>query len=80
MTKVDAADAYLPLKALAAYSGLSVRTLRSYQVHRGRPMPYYRVGGRVLVRRSEFDAWMRAFRVEQSTSVDAIVADVMAGI
>jgi hypothetical protein len=30
LTSLEAGDAYLPIKALAVYSGLSVRTLRGY--------------------------------------------------
>jgi excisionase family DNA binding protein len=80
VTSVAAPDAYLPLKALAAYSGLSVRTLRSYLVHRSRPLPHYRVGGKILVRRSDFDGWIGTFRIEPASTVDAIVADVLAGL
>jgi excisionase family DNA binding protein len=77
---MPAADAYLPLKMLASYSGLSVRTLRNYLAHRSRPLPHFRVGGKILVRRSDFDAWIRAFRIESASTVDAIVADVLAGL
>src|SRR5258706_4554518 len=52
-----AASEYLPLRALAAYSGLSVRTLRRHLVDRVRPLPCYRIGGKVLVRRSDIDPW-----------------------
>jgi excisionase family DNA binding protein len=55
-------DAYLSLRALARYASLSVRTLRGYLTAKRNPLPCYRPGGKVLVRRSEFDAWMRAFR------------------
>ena len=75
MTEIP--DAYLPLKALAGYSGLSVRTLRGYLTHPSRPLPHYRVGGKVLVKRSEFDVWMRTFRTVEASRVDAIVADVL---
>ena len=58
-----ALDPFLSLRALAAYCGLSVRTLRTYL---DRPpqdaLPCYRVGGKVLVRRSEFDRWLERFR------------------
>jgi len=55
-------EAYLSLRALAHYASLSVRTLRGYITAKRNPLPCYRPGGKVLVRRSEFDAWMRAFR------------------
>jgi hypothetical protein len=35
---------YLSIRGLAAYSSLSVRTLRTYLGHRLRPLPHYRVG------------------------------------
>src|SRR3954466_4352971 len=61
-----AADPYLPLQMLTRYAGLSVRTLRNYLRHPVTPLPHYRVGGRILVRRSEFDEWAVRFRTEGS--------------
>lgn len=56
-------DPFLPLRTLAAYAGLSVRTLRQYlELPPGRALPCYRVGGKILVRRSEFDAWVQQYR------------------
>ena len=72
-------DAYLPLRALAGYSGLSVRTLRGYLSHASSPLPHYRIGGKVLVRRSEFDQWVEGFRVRVQAGVEDIVRDVLAG-
>ena len=60
---MKAQDGYLPLKALAPYSGLSVRTLREYLADRTRPLPHYRVGGKILVRQSDYDAWVAQFKV-----------------
>jgi hypothetical protein len=71
------ADAYLPLKALAAYSGLSVRTLRGYLVHPSRALPHFRVGGKILVKRSEFESWIAAFRGVEPPALHAILADVL---
>jgi hypothetical protein len=58
-------DPYLPLRALATYSGLGVRTLRGY-IDRlpDEALPAYRVGGKILVRRSEYDAWVAQFRAQ----------------
>jgi len=70
-------DAYLPLRALAAYSGLSVRTLRNYLAHPASTMPHYRIGGKILVRRSEFDAWAARFRVKTRAGVDETVRGVL---
>jgi hypothetical protein len=61
-------DGYLSLRALAVYSDMSVRTLRNYLAHASNPIPHYKMDGKILVKRSEFDAWMRSFRVEKSDS------------
>jgi hypothetical protein len=56
-------DPFLPLRALAAYAGLSVRTLRQYlDLPPDQALPCYRVGGKILVRRSQFDAWIAQYR------------------
>lgn len=71
-------DAYLPVKALAVYSGLSVRTLRGYFTHATQPLPFYRVGGRILVRRSEFDTWVQQFRrVQDGSNVETVIDDIV---
>jgi hypothetical protein len=72
-----ALDPFLGLSALAAYSNLSVRKLREYLQAPGHPLPHYRVGGKVLVRVSEFDRWIMAYRGRADTRVDAIVDDVV---
>lgn len=68
---------YLSLQQLAAYSGLSVRTLRGHLSDPLRPLPHYRIGGRVLVKPSEYDTWARAFRVEHTSNLCDIAADLM---
>ena len=68
---------YLSLKALSQYSGLSVRNLRRYLTNAAHPLPHYRVGGKLLVKRSEFDDWMRGFRSAERPRLDGIVADVL---
>ena len=78
--RVQLDDAYLDLKNLSRYAGLGVRTLRGYLAHSARPLPHYRVGGKILVKRSEFDRWIDGFRVAQPESLDALVADVLRGL
>jgi hypothetical protein len=70
-------DPFLSLKALAVYSSLSVRKLRDCLEDPQHPLPCYRVGGKILVRRSEFDSWMAAYRHHGRRDVDAIVSDVL---
>jgi len=79
--KTPTVDAeYLPLRALATYSGLGVRTLRGYLTHPAHPLPAYRIGGKVLVKRAEYDAWAAQFRSAQSTAVDALVGEALRGL
>lgn len=71
------ADPFLDLRALADYSSLSVRKLRDYLADAMHPLPSYRVGGKVLVRRSDFDAWVEPFRHHAGADVGRIVEDVL---
>jgi hypothetical protein len=72
---------FLSLRALAAYGGLSVRKLRDYLEDSSHPLPHFRVGGKILVRRSDFDTWISRFRrVANKPDVDAIVTEVLAGL
>jgi len=43
-----------------------------------RHYPNYRVDGKILIRRSEFDVWIAAYRRVGDTEVDQIVDDVLA--
>jgi hypothetical protein len=65
-------DPFMSLRALAAYSSLSVRTLRSF-IDRlpHEALPCYRLpgGGKLLVRKSEFDAWISAYRSQGRPSL-----------
>ena len=73
-------DPYLPLKALAAYAGMSVRRLRTALTDPAHPLPHYRPGGgKIVVRRSDFDRWMARFRRE-GPDVDRLVSEVLKGI
>jgi hypothetical protein len=69
-------DPFLPLRALANYSGLSVRKLRDYLEDPVNPLPCYQVGGKILVRRSEFDLWISVYRSRGRADVGEIVSDV----
>jgi Helix-turn-helix domain len=72
-----ALDPFLSLRSLAGYSSVSVRKLHDYLADPAHPLPHYRVGGKIVVRRSEFDAWMAAYRRIGRADVAAIVDEVM---
>lgn len=70
-------DRYLTIPELVRYSGLSRSTLeRARQA--ARPLPVYRVGSRVLVKRSEFDAWVKAEQAASSADPVGDLARAMA--
>ncbi len=70
-------DPFLDLRALTTYSGLSRRKLRNYLTDAAHPLPCYRIGGKILVRRSEYDAWAACYRQVGQPAVDRIVTDVL---
>jgi hypothetical protein len=74
------APAYLGLRELVAYSGLSERTLRGCLNDPEFPLPCYRARGRgrVLVKVEEFDVWLSRWRSEGSAraQVDGILAEL----
>ena len=70
-------DPFLSLKALAAYSGLGVRTLRDHLSDLTHPLPCYRIGGKILVRRSEFDAWAAVYRQVGTVELDRLAVEAV---
>jgi len=80
ITVIASLDPYLTLKAAAEYGGVSVRWLRTALTDPVHPLPCYRPGGKggkVLVRRSDFDAWMARFRAVGDADLDAMVREVL---
>lgn len=73
-------DPFLPLKALAAYVGLSVRKLRDLLGDGVHPLPHYRIGGKVVVRRSEYDAWAARYRRLGNEDAARITDEVVAAL
>jgi hypothetical protein len=73
---------WLSLSQLTAYADVSERTLRCRIRHPIGPLPAVQVGGKILVRRAGFDAWLQRNRVQANDSVDihGIVDDLMGGL
>lgn len=44
-----------------------------------RPLPHYRVGGRILIRRSHYDLWVETCRVKQP-DLGTVVDDIVKGL
>ena len=72
------ADPLLDLRALTRYSALSLRTLTRHLRDLEHPLPHYKVWGKILVRRSEFDRWMEGFRRHPPQDVPRLVDEVLA--
>jgi len=69
---------WLGLRELTAYADVSDRTLRAWMHRPDNPLPAVQVGGKILVRRSQFDAWLEQHRIEpiSSLDIDGIVAEM----
>ena len=76
-TAITLKDQYLDLKGLSAYSAVSVGSLRDY-VKTG--MPHFKLKGKILVKRSEFDAWLERYRVNKKQDLNNIVDDVISSL
>jgi hypothetical protein len=68
---------YLDVKALAAYSSLSARTLRKIFSQPDGPAFYRLPGpGKILVKRADFDNWFSQFK-RQPSDLDALINETM---
>ena len=72
---------WLGLRDLTYYAHVSERTIRSWIRSPVNPLPAVKVSGKVLVRRSDFDAFLQRFRIRQleEINIDSIVRDVLKG-
>ena len=75
---------WLDLRGLTMYAAVSERTIREW-LHRSlNPLPAVRVGTKILVRRSTFDAWLEkhplipADSLNVNETVNGILADMAA--
>ena len=70
-------DRYFDIKELSKYSSLSVSTLRNYLSDDANPIPSYCIKRKILVKKSEFDAWIEKHRVysEIGDIVNEILGD-----
>jgi excisionase family DNA binding protein len=71
---------WMDLKQLTTYASVSERTLRGWIHALLNPLPAVRVGGKVLVRRSVFDAWLESHALQPTGTVEATVEEILAGV
>ena len=71
-----ATDGYLSKTEASAYLGIAIRTIdkRLYEI------PHFKVGRRILFKKSELDEWMERYRecnIDISKLADDVVKDVL---
>jgi len=71
-------DKYLDLKGLVGYSSLKEPTLRNHIRFEG--LPCFKVKGKILIKRSEFDRWIEGFRMNKKEQLDEFVDQVIADL
>ena len=74
-TAIYLKDQFFDLRGLSAYSALAVGTLRHHI--RAGGLPCFRVGGKLLVKQSEFEAWLESFRLNKKQNLDTLADDVL---
>jgi len=68
-----AQDRYLDKREAASYTSLSIRNLEA----RLPEIPHYRVGKKILFKKSELDHWMETYREGSNHELDRIVDGAM---
>ncbi len=70
---------WMGLKQVSQYASLSARTIRSRIHDPIDPLPAVRVHGKILVRRSQLDAWLERRRIQplENIDLDAIMKGVI---
>ena len=68
-----AQDRYIDKRQAATYTSLSTRTLES----RLDEIPHFRVGNKVVFKKSELDHWMETFREGNSQNLNRIADEAI---
>jgi len=69
-------DRYLDKKAAASYTSLSTRNLET----RLPEIPHFRVGQKILFRKSELDRWMETYREGGTQNLDQLADEAIASL
>jgi excisionase family DNA binding protein len=73
---------WLGLRQVAQYASLSDRILRTWIHAPVDPLPAVRVGGKILIKKSDLDLWLERRRVKplEAVDLDGIVKNVLQGL
>jgi excisionase family DNA binding protein len=77
-TAISLKDGYFDLPGLAKYCSLKVSTLRSH-ISSG-DLPAFKCKGKILVKRSEFDAWIESYRLNKSQNINSLVDGIVSSL
>ena len=69
-------DRYLDKREAAAYTSLSVRNLEA----RLSEIPHFRVGNKILFKKSELDRWMETYREGGTQNLDQLADEAIASL
>lgn len=70
---------YFSVQELSDYSGIGVRTLRDKLNASTNPIPSFRFGGSIKIKRSDFDDWAKSCRNDNgrvNQLVDEVIRDL----
>ena len=68
---------FVGLVALSKLAGLSVRKLRDCLTDPFHPLRHYRVGGKIVVRYSDFEQWIERYRVGATEDLNRVVDEIV---
>jgi len=71
-------DQFFDLRGLSVYSALAVGTLRDHI--KSENLPAFKIKGKLLIKKSEFDLWIENFRLNKTQDLDNIVNDILSGM
>ena len=77
-TAISLKDGYFDLPGLAKYCSLKVPTLRDHI--RSGDLPCFKVKGKILIKKSEFDAWLEGYRVNQKKDLNDVVDEILTSL
>jgi len=76
--EISLKDQHFDLRGLSAYSALGIATLRDYLKSGG--LPFFKLRGKLLIKRSEFDAWIEGYRVRKNQNLNNVVYEVLTSL
>jgi hypothetical protein len=73
MSDPSARPEWMDLRSITEYADVSVRTVGDWIRNSIDPLPASRVNRKLLIRRSDFDAYLERHRVSSDSLVDEII-------